>query len=262
MGRHLLTGRHKNTKRQDKAARYPIIEFEDFKMGLHTDQQSIVLGEIMTSRQKLLDENQQLRDDLQDARMMIQVLKRRLQHQQSASVHSQDSTVRAVGKSSFKALEWAHHQRAKNRLPTRKHAFQNTAAPGGKLFTVDKQSEKRLNRTVEGRRLPKENKNKKSAFFYSNGSGDGVFRAIEQGTRKVARKDISTMSVKKPVERPSTPHPQKSGTYTKKKGLEHNDAPVRSVMEKLATTLIREYGFESQSTHSTESVDLTGNTAT
>ena len=116
-------------------------------MGLHTHQQNLILGDMMTTRKKLEEDNQRLRDELHDARMMIHLLKLKVKENEhvitskaSRTVNSQDSTVEAGVPSRYlKALEWAHRKSAKKRAPSRKDTFKNPAAQRGqKTFSVEK----------------------------------------------------------------------------------------------------------------------------
>ena len=58
-----------------------------FGVSLHTDQQSLIFGELQTARNKLQEENQQLRDKLQDAEMLIRLLQLKLKEQSQNKKH-------------------------------------------------------------------------------------------------------------------------------------------------------------------------------
>jgi hypothetical protein len=119
------------------------IEAATFSVGLHTDQQSLILGEMMTARNKLQEENQMLRDQLQDAQMMIQLLKLKLTEKKidldlpkvegrPASPKRKSkvgSVLRPIGKN---IVDTKH----KSSMPNlqNKHAFRNQVAPGKRTF--------------------------------------------------------------------------------------------------------------------------------
>jgi hypothetical protein len=107
-----------------------------FSVGLHTDQQSLILGEMMTARTKLQEENQILRDKLQDSEMMVRILLLKLaEHDIKFDVTKAFGVPmddRAVPDNSTclprKALE-----KAKTKT-TNRNAFRNQFAPGKKTF--------------------------------------------------------------------------------------------------------------------------------
>jgi hypothetical protein len=128
---------------------YPVIQLSDFRMGLHTDQQSLILSEMTTARRKLDEDNQRLRDELEDARMMIRWLKVKLEHQQKSSIKVKavgagDSTVKGgLPGGYWKALDRAVKPGITRRglffgknkhQPTKKEAFSNPSRPGRKTF--------------------------------------------------------------------------------------------------------------------------------
>jgi hypothetical protein len=119
-------------------------------MGLHTDQQSLILSEMSTARTKLEEDNQRLRDELEDARMMIRYLQVKLEYQQKSTIKvkavgSSDSTVKGgLPGGYWKAMDRAVKAEGsprkglffnrKKHQPTKKEAFNNPAAPGRKTF--------------------------------------------------------------------------------------------------------------------------------
>lgn len=121
----------------------------EFNMGLHQDQQTLILSEMMTARRKLEEENQQLRDELYDSRMMIRLLKHQVEQQKkeskgTATVRSNDSTVKAGQPASyFRALEWKlyKNQEARRKKQSRKNIWKSIIAPGKKTFAVVKPEE-------------------------------------------------------------------------------------------------------------------------
>lgn len=146
-----------NNKQQP--ASYPVMQLDGFRMGLHTDQQSLILSEMSTARKKLSEDNQRLRDDLDDARMVIRLLQVKLRHAESEknstikvkAVRSSDSTVKGgVPAGYHKALDKAvsknmpsmrknrFFSRNRSNQPTRKEAFKNPSKPGGKTFGTSK----------------------------------------------------------------------------------------------------------------------------
>jgi hypothetical protein len=138
-----------NTMGRKISKKTSVMDLSEFRMTLHTDQQSIIFGEMIAARKNLEEENTRLRDELQDAQMMVHLLKLKMQENKKYSEHhsamgSQDSTVELSGHASaipgryIKALEWAHKRRSKKRQTSRdKGAFKNPAAPGKKTFKVD-----------------------------------------------------------------------------------------------------------------------------
>jgi hypothetical protein len=122
----------------------------DFRMGLHTDQQSLILSELSTARTKLEEDNQRIRDELEDARMMIRLLQMKLEYQQKSTIKvkavgSSDSTVKGgLPGGYWKAMDWAAKTggstrkglffNRKKHQPTKKEAFNNPTAPGRKTF--------------------------------------------------------------------------------------------------------------------------------
>lgn len=104
------------------------------------DQQTLIMGELMSVRKKLEQENQQLRDELQDAHLMIDILQAKLRHQvvrAGSSLHAKDSWLGGgpTGITKLKRLEKAVQFNLKNRKSlSRKQAFTNPTGPGRKTF--------------------------------------------------------------------------------------------------------------------------------
>jgi hypothetical protein len=114
-------------------------------VGLHTDQQSLILGEMMTARNKLQEENQMLRDQLQDAEMMIRLLKLKLADNNidldlpngggRPESPKRKSKVGPVLRPNGKNMGDSKQKSSKlNQQNTGKHAFRNQVAPGKKTF--------------------------------------------------------------------------------------------------------------------------------
>jgi hypothetical protein len=104
-----------------------------FSVGLHTDQQSLILGEMMTARNKLQQENQILRDKLQDSEMMVRLLQHKLtEHKidfnlsKECGIMSDDFPI-LTQKANRKPMEKVKSNQNKN-------AFRNQVAPGKKTF--------------------------------------------------------------------------------------------------------------------------------
>lgn len=104
-----------------------------FSVGLHTDQQSLILGEMMTARNKLQQENQMLRDKLQDSEMMVRILQYKLsEHNIEFDLTKEcgsmmDDFPVLTHKANRKPME-------KLKLNQNKNAFRNQVAPGKKTF--------------------------------------------------------------------------------------------------------------------------------
>jgi hypothetical protein len=105
-----------------------------FGVGLHTDQQSLILGEMMTARNKLQEENQTLRDRLQDAEMMIRLLQIKLTEHNIRFDITKETGIPInkkpvlTNKANRKTTE-----RPKS-MAVKKNAFRNQVAPGKKTF--------------------------------------------------------------------------------------------------------------------------------
>jgi hypothetical protein len=105
-----------------------------FSVGLHTDQQSLILGEMMTARNKLQQENQMLRDKLQDSEMLVRLLQHKLaEHNikfditKECSIQVDDFFPILTHKANRKPME-------KLKSNPNKNAFRNQVAPGKKTF--------------------------------------------------------------------------------------------------------------------------------
>jgi hypothetical protein len=135
---------------------------ESVALSLHTDQQSLILGEMMTARNKLQEENQLLRDKLQDAQMLIQLLQHKLKeqaalHYQQLAGHKQiakkglllhgkphlalhqslkGAAVKSVTAASLSPQSAAAHAMRGAKLVTGKNAFRNETAPGKRTFSI------------------------------------------------------------------------------------------------------------------------------
>lgn len=115
-------------------------------VSLHTDQQSLILGEMMTARNRLQEENQVLRDKLQDAEMMIQLLHLKIEDIcpvsrrvviERRSAHDIPILRSRVGQLTSEGT--AHRkfavEKKKPKSLSRNNAFRNKVAPGKKTFT-------------------------------------------------------------------------------------------------------------------------------
>jgi hypothetical protein len=133
---------------------------ESVALCLHTDQQSLILGEMMTARNKLQEENQLLRDKLQDAEMLIQLLQHKLKeqavlHYQQLAGHKQIAKKGLLlhgkphlalhqslkGAAVTAAASLSPQSAAANamrgvKLATGKNAFRNETAPGKRTFSI------------------------------------------------------------------------------------------------------------------------------
>jgi len=111
------------------------------KLTLHTDQQSLILAEMMCARNKLQEENQQLRDRLQDAEMLIRLLHLKLEEtsgkQRSgprSSAPSSPTSSSNIPSAGASMKTW--RQKRKSQLPAVKQrdAFKNTFARAMRTF--------------------------------------------------------------------------------------------------------------------------------
>lgn len=104
-----------------------------FSVGLHTDQQSLILGEMMTARNKLQQENQMLRDRLQDSEMMVRLL----QYKLSENKIEFDLTKEfGIAVDDFPVLTHKANRKPMEKVKSNlnKNAFRNQVAPGKKTF--------------------------------------------------------------------------------------------------------------------------------
>ena len=110
------------------------------KLTLHTDQQSLILAEMMCARNKLQEENQQLRDRLQDAEMLIQLLHLKLEEtsgkQRSGTTASAPPSPTSPSNLPSAASMKMWRQKRKSQLPAFKQrdAFKNTFARAMRTF--------------------------------------------------------------------------------------------------------------------------------
>jgi len=114
-----------------------------FGMTLHTDQQSLILGEMITARDKLQEENQLLRDRLQDADMVIQLLHMKLERARAKNRSSKKQTkISSQNTSQLRGAlaDWIPKtKQAKGKFKSsNKDAFRNKVAPGKKTFVAPK----------------------------------------------------------------------------------------------------------------------------
>jgi hypothetical protein len=163
----IARAREENRNRdQEATVRAPLLHRQAMKRNtesvalcLHTDQQSLILGEMMTARNKLQEENQLLRDKLQDAEMLIQLLQHKLKeqaalHYQQLAGHKQNAKKglllhgkqhlalhqslkgAAVAAASLSPQSAAAHAMRGAKLATGKNAFRNETAPGKRTFSI------------------------------------------------------------------------------------------------------------------------------
>lgn len=126
-------------------------------LSLHTDQQSLILGDLLTHRNRLREENQELRDRLQDADMVIRLLSMKLDQRKRASKNSSTPTngsstsstsaaddfliteanimrmSNAPAKKVWSPLETKRTNGTQRRMQ-KKESFRNSAAPGKKMI--------------------------------------------------------------------------------------------------------------------------------
>jgi hypothetical protein len=222
-------------------------EQRSFGVGLHTDQQSLILGEMMTARNKLQDENQKLRDKLQDAEMLIRMLHLKLEEatgekvkikKLSASMHANSA---AVDNGNLKArvssaLDWkAKRGKPTNKASSRKRdAFRNDAAPGRKTFeTTSKSSDTSTTNTPCGansfspstspRGGPTESGSHGVSSSLSPGFSTGQISPNDSSSKKTEYMSLGTTSSKTRQGITPSPHHQ------------------HSVISKLAQVVLNEY---------------------
>lgn len=173
-----------------------INNLSEFRIGLHVDQQSLILGELVSSKKKLEEENQRLRDELQDAQLVIHLLKLKLEDDKvrcSSTVSSQRSAGAATEKIPsvyIQQLEKAQQRKAKKRLVSRKEAFRNPAAPGSKTFQVSPSLGMSLKEIVVPlRRNPRPSSaprlREQSGKIETAERRDGTVRRVNNNTRMV-----------------------------------------------------------------------------
>lgn len=114
-----------------------------YGVSLHTDQQSLIFGELQTARNKLQEENQQLRDKLQDAEMLIRLLQLKLNEQSQSQKHHRSYSQSAKSKTRVeKVLDWKmkrlYERRKSNATTRKKNAFKNKVPPGKRTFESSK----------------------------------------------------------------------------------------------------------------------------
>lgn len=104
-----------------------------FSVGLHTDQQSLILGEMMTARNKLQQENQMLRDKLQDSEMMVRLLQYKLNEHKIEFDFTKECGIVV---DDFPVLTQKVNRKPMEKLKSNlnKNAFRNQVAPGKKTF--------------------------------------------------------------------------------------------------------------------------------
>jgi hypothetical protein len=143
---HTTMRRKEQSIREDTPPGFPVMNMTNVSVGLHTQQQSLILNEMSASRKKLEEENQKLREDLEEARHCIQILKLKLHESKmtvtTSSVNSKDSTVKGgLPSRHWHALDaTTQHKKSATifgRWAAQKNAFRNPTQPGKKTFTSD-----------------------------------------------------------------------------------------------------------------------------
>lgn len=214
---------------------------DTFGVSLHTDQQSLILGEMMNARSKLQEENQLLRDKLQDAEMMIRLLQMRLQESTGSptakvkSRSSQESTLtsRRVGLT----FDWnpkrkSSTNRKSNTTSRKKDTFKNEVVPGKKTFKLNTFG------SETGATL--------SIGAVSVLSSKGRPELFHRGPSLSARKTQSTESMKsssmvKPMPEVVKPPTNRFIPAFSEEQFQGDSQQVRSVIGKLAQVVINEY---------------------
>ena len=104
-----------------------------FSVGLHTDQQSLILGEMMTARNKLQQENQMLRDKLQDSEMLVRLLQHKLTENK---IDFDLGKEYGIIVDDFPLLTHKANRKPMEKVKPNlnKNAFRNQVAPGKKTF--------------------------------------------------------------------------------------------------------------------------------
>lgn len=120
-----------------RSAKQPIMISDSSQLTLHTDQQSLILADMICARNKLQEENQQLRDKLQDAEMLIRLLHCKLVETTSASPKNknQSSSVCCSASSSATIKSWRQmRKRTPSVMAFKKDVFKNSLIPGKRTF--------------------------------------------------------------------------------------------------------------------------------
>jgi hypothetical protein len=127
---------------------YPVMQLTDFRMGLHTDQQTLIFQEFMSTRRKLEEDNQRLREELEHARFSIRILKTKLDKSQGrakmkkkqCSGRPDDVTVEEESANKhWQSLPFSRGKvngQHRPLTPSRKDTFRNLFVPGQKTFHV------------------------------------------------------------------------------------------------------------------------------
>ena len=209
-----------------------------FGMTLHTDQQSLILGDLITARDKLQEENQLLRDRLQDADMVIRLLHMKLEKakaknksKKQTKSSSQDSTPQSdlPARSPRAAIDWisnTKHRKGKFKSP-KKDAFKNKVAPGKKTFVAPKN-------IFEGTPA-------KLAAPARSSSVPRLSRSGRQTNASPARRRVEALEWQKAL--------IKSETAKEEEEKIDEGGTHESIIGKLAQVVINEYGHSSDEEH-------------
>jgi hypothetical protein len=113
----------------------------NFGLSLHTDQQNLILGEMINARNRLQEENQELRDSLQDAEMVIRLLNMKLEKERAANIEKREKDSREKDKNDFsnsplrsRNFDWRSKRVIGKAKAYNKKAFLNVVAPGQRTF--------------------------------------------------------------------------------------------------------------------------------
>jgi hypothetical protein len=223
-----------NAKRQSSKN----VDPSTFGMTLHTDQQSLILGEMITARDKLQEENQLLRDRLQDADMVIQLLHMKLEKakaknkaaskRQIKTSFMQDPTTPRKSELSTRARivrDWIPKTNSKTgkskfKSSSNKDAFRNKVAPGKKTFVAPKHIFESTTSAATAKVDPKDSRAERLS------SASPVRRRIEASKGRKSQK-----------------------VWTREEEKVDEGATHQSVIGKLAQVVINEYEHSSDEEH-------------
>jgi hypothetical protein len=217
-------------------------------VGLHTDQQSLILGEMMTARNKLQEENQMLRDKLQDAEMMVQLLQLKLSENGAGTdipkisgrpTYELPNLKNKIGQVFDRKLNQKIAEKGKLKSISHKNAFRNQVAPGKKTF------EPKVSRNTISDSpckiavvVSKSPKKRSTVQRDLSCSPDSRLAAPEE------RRGIAYVTTSELMKRPKSTSTKDSNGYAHFFGEEQfpGDAQqMRSVIGKLAQVVLNEY---------------------
>lgn len=112
-----------------------------YGLSLHTDQQNLILGEMINTRNRLQEENQELRDSLQDAEMVIRLLHMKLEKERAANRQKKEKPSKEKDRKDCsesplrtKNFDWRSKRVIGKAKAYNKQAFLNVVAPGKRTF--------------------------------------------------------------------------------------------------------------------------------